>query len=220
MTCELCGNATSGYLCTRHREELAARLAELPALYDEVGECLVPRRSGWGEIVATHGAAGPQSPINEDVLDTVNWGRAAEVMRLWRIDVRRVRWPHRGAPPPGGLAEDCRWLAQQLDWITAAYPAAGDLAREVWTLEAQARTVVGDPAPRTQRLGTCVAITAEGVVCGAQISRLPGQTRLACWWCGYTYATAQDWARLQHFQPAESATPASEGAAAAHPSHA
>ncbi|RMB81298.1 hypothetical protein [Streptomyces shenzhenensis] len=206
MTCELCGNVTSGYLCTRHRERLAAGLQELPALYDEVGECLVPRRSGWGEIVATKSAAGPRSPINEDVLDTVTWGRAAEVMRLWRTDVRHVRWPHRGAPPPGGLAEDCRWLAQQLDWIVAAYPAAGEIAREVQELELQARSVVGDPLPRAQRLGTCVAVTDDqGTVCGAVISRMPGQTRLACRWCGYVYATAQDWARLQHFQPAESA---------------
>ncbi|WP_377978848.1 hypothetical protein, partial [Bacillus cereus] len=100
-TCELCDRAASGYLCTRHREQLAAGLQELPALYAEVGECLVPRRSGWGEIVATKSAAGPRSPVNEDVIDTITWIRAAETMRRGRVDVRRVRWPHRGAPPPG-----------------------------------------------------------------------------------------------------------------------
>lgn len=206
MTCELCGNAASGYLCNRHRERLAEELQELPGLYAEVGECLVPRRASWGEIVATRGAAGPQSPINEDVIDTVNWGRAAEIVRLWRLDVRRVRWPHRGAPPPGSLAADCRWLLQELDWIVAAYPAAGDLAREVGTLEAQARSVVGDPRPRMQRLGLCVAVTDDaGTVCGAVIRRLPGQTRVPCPWCGYVYATGLDWMRLQHFQPKEPA---------------
>ncbi|MGV4890387.1 hypothetical protein ACSR0Z_27985 [Streptomyces viridosporus] len=204
-TCELCGNATRGYLCTRHGDELVANLGELPGLYDEVGECLVPRRSGWGEIVATRGAAGPRSPINEDVVDTVNWGRAAEVVRLWREDVRRVRWPHRGAPPPGGLAEDCQWLARQLDWIVAAYPAAGDLAREVSDLKRAAESVVGALEPRPQRLGTCVAINSEGVVCGAVISRLPGQTRLTCRWCGYSYESGKEWALLLHFQPEEAA---------------
>ncbi|NUS74969.1 MAG: hypothetical protein HOV70_02055 [Streptomyces sp.] len=200
--CELCGgHAGHQYLCGRHTARLAKQLAELPALYAEVGECLVPRRSGWGDIVATKTAAGPRSPLNEDVIDTVNWGRAAEVMRLWRTDVRRVRWPHRGAPPPGDLAADCQWLARQLDWIVAAYPAAGDLAREVEALDAQARSIVGDPEPRAQRLGTCVAETGEGVVCGAVISRLPGQTRLCCPWCGYVYETALDWTRLQVFQP-------------------
>ena len=72
MTCELCGNAASGYLCTRHQEQLAARLRELPALYREAADCLVPRRTGWGDIIATKSAAGPRSPVNEDVIDTVN----------------------------------------------------------------------------------------------------------------------------------------------------
>ncbi|MEW2424861.1 hypothetical protein AB0911_30475 [Streptomyces nigra] len=201
MTCELCGNSASGYLCNRHREQLADGLQELPALYDEVGECLVPRRSGWGEVVATKAAAGPRSPINEDVLDTVTWGRAAEVLRLWREDVRRVRWPHRGAPPPGGLAEDCRWLAREVDWIVSSYPAAGDFAREVWELEQQARSVVGDPTPRPQRVGLCARITdAEGTVCGAVLSRLPGEV-VRCRWCGTEYRTEAELLLLYHRQP-------------------
>jgi hypothetical protein len=201
VTCELCGNAASGYLCTRHREQLAAGLRELPTLYTEVGECLVPRRSSWGEIIATKSAAGPQSPIDEDVLDTVNWGRAAEVMRLWRTDVRRARWPHRGAPPPGSLTEDCAWLARELEWIAATYPAAGDLAREVRELECQARTIVGDPLPRPQRLGVCVAVTDDqGTVCGAVLTRLPGEL-VRCRWCGTAYRTEKDILLLHHFQP-------------------
>ncbi|GKQ35814.1 hypothetical protein [Streptomyces sp. A012304] len=204
--CELCGDKTGGrYLCERHTVALAKRLAELPTLYAEVAECLVPRRADWGDIVATKAAAGPRSPLDEDVLDTVNMARAAEVVHLWRVDVQRVRWPRHGAPPPGQLAADCRWLGMELEWIVAHYPGTGDLAREVGGLEQQARTIVGDPAPRRQRLGTCVAVTAEGVVCGAVISRLPGDTRLRCRWCGYCYETPQDWALLVHHQPAESA---------------
>ncbi|MFD6432845.1 hypothetical protein [Streptomyces venezuelae] len=202
MTCELCGDAASGYLCHRHREQLAARLQELPALYAEVAECLVPRRSGWGEIVATRGAAGPRSPIDEDVLDTVNTARAAEVLHLWRVDVQRERWPHHGPPPSDDLAADARWLAMELDWIADHYPAAGDLAREVSELEGSARSIVGDPAPRRQRLGTCVAKTDSGV-CGAVISRLPGETRLTCRWCGCVYEGAQGLLALRHFQPDE-----------------
>lgn len=206
MICELCGDAASGYLCTRHREQLAARLQELPALYAEVGECLVPRRGGWGEIIATKAAAGPRSPIDEDVLDTVNAGRAASVTHLWRVDVQRERWPHHGAPPPADLTADCRWLAMELDWITDNYPAAGDLAREVSELESAARSIVGDPAPRRQRLGTCVATTDSGV-CGAVISRLPGETRLTCRWCGCVYEGARSLLVLSHFQPTDTPEP-------------
>ncbi|WP_328544601.1 hypothetical protein [Streptomyces europaeiscabiei] len=205
MNCELCGNAASGYLCNRHREQLAARLEELPVLYTEVAECLVPRRGGWGEIVATRGAAGPRSPIDEDVLDTVNWGRAGEVMQLWRVDVQRERWPQHSPPPPAGLGVNCRWLGMELDWIVSSYPEAGELAREVGTLETQARSVVGDPAPRRQRLGLCVAVTdVEGTVCGAVLSRLPGDP-VVCRWCGKAYRSETDLLLLRHYQPAESA---------------
>lgn len=203
MTCELCGTSTSSYLCTRHADELVEALRELPDLYAEVGEHLVPSRAAWGEIVSTRSAAGPRSPVNEDVIDTVNWGRAAEVIRLWRTDVRRVRWPHRGAGPLGTLGEDCAWLVHQVDWIVTAYPAAGDLAREVWTLDTQARSVVGDPRPRRQRLGLCVAVTDdEGTVCGAVLSRLPGET-VRCRWCGMEYRSEQDIILLAHHQPRE-----------------
>ncbi|PWJ02412.1 hypothetical protein DKG34_38720 [Streptomyces sp. NWU49] len=205
--CEICGEETAGrYLCERHTVQLAKRLEELPILYAEVGQCLVPRGHGWGEIVATRGAAGPRSPLNEDVLDTVNRGRAAEVMRLWRVDVQRERWPqHSPPPPPANLAADCRWLGMELEWIVDHYPGTGDLARETRELETAARSIVGDPAPRPQRLGTCVAVDGEGVVCGAVVSRLPGQARVTCRWCGYSYESEQDWLLLLHFQPEEAA---------------
>lgn len=202
--CELCQKETGGrYLCERHAVALAKRLADLPTLYDEVAECLVPRGHGWGEIVSTRGAAGPRSPLDEDVLDNVNAARAAEVVHLWRVDVQRVRWPRHGAPPSGQLAADCRWLGMELEWIVDHYPGTGDLAREVGELEKAARTIVGDPLPRPQRLGTCVAVDGEGVVCGAVITRLPGQTRVQCRWCSYVYDSERDWLLLQHFQPQE-----------------
>lgn len=205
--CELCGEETGGrYLCDRHAVRLAERLDELPKVYDEVGECLVPRGHGWGDIVATRGAAGPRSPIDEDVVDTVNWARAAEVMRLWRVDVQRERWPqHSPPPPPADLAADCRWLGMELDWIVVHYPGTGDLFREVRELELQARSVVGDPAPRPQRLGTCVMRGEDGAICGAVISRLPGEPRAKCRWCGYVYQSERDWLMLLHYQPEEAA---------------
>lgn len=204
--CELCGEETRGrYLCERHAVQLAKRLDDLPTLYAEVGECLVPRRSGWDDIVATKAAAGPRSPLDEDVLDTVNMARAAEVLQLWRVDVQRERWPQHTPPPPASLNANCRWLAMELDWIVDHYPAAGEMAREVGELESAGRTIVGDPAPRPQRLGACVAQGEDGVICGAVISRLPGQSRVTCRWCGYSYESEQDWLLLLHFQPKEAA---------------
>lgn len=205
-TCGLCERQLEhGYLCPGCARALAERLEQLPTLYAEVAECLVPRRSGWGDIIATKGAAGPRSPLDEDVLDTVNGVRAAEVIHLWRVDVQRERWPDHGEPPPARLAADCRWLVMEMEWTTEHYPAVGDLAREVRELEKQARSIVGDPVPRRQRIGTCIAATdSEGGVCGAVLSRLPGE-ELRCRWCGTAYRTQQEILLLHHFQPKQSA---------------
>jgi len=203
MSCELCGTeGGSRFLCERHTVKLAERLAELPTLYNEVGECLVPRRSSWGDIIATKGAAGPRSPIDEDVLDTVTWGRAAEVVHLWRVDVQRERWPRHGAPPLAGLDADCRWLGMELDWIAANYPAASDLAREVRGLEVQARLIVGDPPPRAKEIGQCIAVVDDqGTVCGATLTHMAGQSVIACRQCRTVYRSEQDLLLLLHYQP-------------------
>ncbi|KMS74531.1 hypothetical protein ACH49_22445 [Streptomyces leeuwenhoekii] len=204
-TCELCGAEASGrYLCERHTVKLAASLDALPALHAELAIHLVPRRTGPAELV-TAGAAGPRSPLNEDVLDLVHGRHMTEVMESWREDVQRVRWPQHTPPPPAGLASACRWLAMELEWVVSHYPAAGDLAREVRELEDAALSIVGAPRPRPQRLGTCVAVGTDGVVCGAVVSRLPGQCRVTCRWCGYTYESERDWLMLLHLQPKESA---------------
>jgi hypothetical protein len=205
--CGLCGNAADGrQLCHRDTVRLAERLADLPTLIDELVQCLVPRRYGWGEIVSTKNAAGPRSPLDEDVLDEMSSSHTGRVVHSWRVDVQRVRWPQHSAPPPDGLAADCRWLAMELDWIAVHYPAAGDLAREVRTLEARARAVVGDPVPRRKLVGQCIAVTDDaGTVCGAGITHLAGESRLECRACRTVYASEQDLLLLLHYQPADSA---------------
>lgn len=203
--CGLCESPIpAGYLCERDTVALAERLAQLPDLDAELTMHLVPGR-GPVELVATRSAAGSRSPINLAVFDEVQDNRAAAVVHSWRVDVQRERWPQHSAPPPGGLASDCRWLGMELGWIAAEYPAAGELAREVRELEAQLRSLVGDPLPRRQRLGLCVASTdEEGGVCGAVISRLPHETRLVCRWCRCVYE-AKDFLTLGHFQPQQDA---------------
>jgi hypothetical protein len=202
--CGLCeGEAGGRYLCERDTVALVRRLGLLPDLDAELAMHLVPARSGFGELVATRSAAGPRSPINEAVFDEIHGNQTGEVVHSWRVDIQRERWPQHAAPPRAGLAADCRWLAMELEWIVVHYPAAGDLAREVRESEAQLRSLVGDPLPRRQRLGLCVA-AADGAVCGAVLSRLPGEA-VRCRWCGASYRTEQELLLLAHFQPQESA---------------
>ncbi|MFF9758597.1 hypothetical protein ACF1G4_03350 [Streptomyces caelestis] len=202
-TCGLCGTDTdASHLCKRDAVLLAERLADLPTLYDELVQCLVPRRYGFGEIVSTKAAAGPRSPLNEDVLDEMTSGRMAAVVHARRVDVQRVRWPHHAAPPPAGLAADCRWLAMELDWIAEHYPAAGELASEIRTLEAQARAVVGDPVPQRKVVGQCVAVVDDqGTVCGEEITHRAGESRLVCRMCRCVYEGQHDLLLLLHYQP-------------------
>ncbi|MFE9936351.1 hypothetical protein [Streptomyces hirsutus] len=202
-TCGLCGTDTGTFhLCKRDAVQLAERLDDLPKLYDELVHCLVPRRYGWGEIVSTKAAAGPRSPLDEDVLDEMASGAMAAVVHSWRVDVQRVRWPQHTPPPPSGLAADCRWLAMELDWIVEHYPAAGELAREVRALEAQARAVVGDPVPQRKVVGQCIAvIDDQGTVCGAEITHRAGESRLVCRICRCVYEGQDDLLLLLHYQP-------------------
>ncbi|MEU6527848.1 hypothetical protein ABZ869_01485 [Streptomyces sp. NPDC046928] len=201
--CGLCGAPTeAAYLCRWDAAKLTERLADLPTLYAEVAECLVPRRSGWGDIIATKGAAGPRSPLNEDVVDEVNTARAGQVLQSWREDVQRVRWPQHSPPPSSTLAANCRWLSMEAEWIVASYPAAGDLAREVRALELQARNVVGDPPPRPKEIGRCIAVTdADGTVCGAALTHTAGQSAITCRQCRTVYRTEQQLLLLLHYQP-------------------
>jgi hypothetical protein len=198
----------AGYLCEPDALALAGRLERLPALFEELAVHLVPRCSGLAERVAS-GPAGPRSPLNEDVID-LRAGGIALVLESWRADVQRGRWPDHGAPPVEGgmdrrVVVACRWLGMELEWIAANYPAAGDLAREVREMEGAALSIVGEPPPRPQRLGLCVAVTDdEGTVCGAVISRLPGGP-VRCRWCRTEYRTERDLLLLLDKQPKVSA---------------
>ncbi|GAA0348513.1 hypothetical protein PV735_31700 [Streptomyces turgidiscabies] len=204
-SCGLCEDPIeAGYVCARDTVRLAETLGQLPDLANELVDFLVPRRSGFGELVTAR-TAGPRSPINEDVLDLMQSNHVGEVVHSWRVDVQRERWPEHGAPPPAGLAADCRWLGMELEWIVAHYPAAGDLAREVRGLESELRSIVGDPVPRRQRLGLCVNAVDGGTACGAVISRLPGEGRVSCKWCKCVYESEQDWLLLRYHQPKDAA---------------
>jgi len=206
ITCGLCGTTGTAHLCKRDAVRLAERLADLPTLYDELVQCLVPRRYGFGEIVSTKAAAGPRSPLNEAVLDELAGGHMAAVVHARRVDVQRVRWPHHSPPPSASLAADCRWLAMELDWIAEHYPAAGELAGEIRALEAQARAVVGDPVPRRKVVGQCVAVVDDrGTVCGEEITHRAGESRLVCRVCRCVYEGEQDLLLLLHYQPQETA---------------
>ncbi|MFE2041651.1 hypothetical protein ACFXAZ_12105 [Streptomyces sp. NPDC059477] len=220
--CDLCGDPTEDrYLCDRHTAALALTLDRLPKLYTALEGFLAPAVHGSPERVSS-GEAAASLPVNEAVLDLRHTGIVL-VLEGWRADVQRARgW---GEPAVSGTIEHrvmaaARWLGMTLDWIAAAYPAAGDLAREVREMEGAALSVIGALPDRGKLIGRCVSVDAEGAACGAPIRHKTGETALTCSWCGCQYATEQDWLLLSYYQPAATATPASAGVGEAHPSRA
>lgn len=204
--CGLCErDLEAGYLCPGDALALAERLERMPKLYEALAGFLTPAVAGAAERVS-RGHAGSSPPVDEAVLD-LRYGGIALVLESWRSDVQRVRgW---GEPAVEGSVERrvlsaARGLGMQLEWIAAAYPAAGDLAREVRELEGAALSIVGALPERGRRLGQCVAVDSSGVVCGAVIRHLPGQSKLSCDWCHCVYQSEQDLLLLLHYQPKES----------------
>lgn len=204
--CGLCERALEGgYLCPGDVLALAERLERLPKLYEALAAFLSPAIAPPGDRVSSS-PAGSRMPVNEAALD-LRYGGIALLLESWLSDVQRCRgW---GQPAIQGGPEDrvrraARSLHANLEWIAASYPAAGDLASEVRETEGAALSIVGAVPDRGRRIGQCVAVDASGVVCGATIRHLRGQTRLVCGWCGCVYET-QDFLTLALRQPKESA---------------
>jgi hypothetical protein len=205
--CGLCERGLdAGYLCPGDTLALGERLERMPKLYAALAGFLSPAARATTEFVSRSHAE-PGLPVDEAVLD-LRYGGIALVLEGWRSDVQRVRgW---GEPAITGDVEErvrraARWIGMELPWIAAAYPAAGDLAREVRELEGAALSIVGALPDRGRRIGQCVAVDSSGVICGAVIRHQPGQTKLVCDWCHCVYGTEQDWLLLLHHQPKEPA---------------
>jgi len=201
--CGLCERQIEhGYLCPGDTLALAERLDRMPKLYAALAGFITPAARGGAERVS-RGHAGSTLPVDETVLD-LRYGGIALVLEGWRSDVQRVRgW---GEPAVTGSVEErvrrsARWLGMELEWIAAAYPAAGDLAREVREMERAALSIVGALPERGRLLGQCVNSDQSGVLCGAPIRHQPGQSRLVCEWCHCVYSSEQDWLLLLHHQP-------------------
>jgi hypothetical protein len=205
--CGLCErDLEHGALCPGDTLGLAERLERMPKLYAALAGFLAPASAPPGERVSVSRVE-PGLPVNEAVLD-LRYGGIALVLESWLSDVQASRgW---GQPAiQGGIEERvrraARSLSANLEWVAASYPAAGDLAREVRELEGAALSIVGATRERGRRIGQCVAVDVSGVVCGATIRHLPGETVLVCGWCNYVYEE-QEFLTLYRLQPKEDAT--------------
>lgn len=206
-SCGLCErDLEHGTLCPGDALALAERLERMPKIYAALAGFLTPAARASAEFVS-RSHAGASLPVDEAVLD-LRYGGIALVLEGWRSDVQRVRgW---GEPAITGDIEErvlraARWIGMELSWIAAAYPAAGDLAREIRELEGAALSIVGALPERGRRIGNCIAVDSSGVICGAVLRHQRGETRVVCPWCHCVYQGEQDLLLLLHYQPKEPA---------------
>jgi hypothetical protein len=197
--CLLCERPLGdAYLCPACSADLADRLGQLPALYTALGSMLTPERSSGGGRTAA--AVEAPLPLRSDVAD-----QRAEfaVLEVWARALQDARRTPAVRPVTDDLGARvtaaCTALAAEVPWISAAWPAAEDLAREVRDLHDDARTVVGtEDLPA--RMGPCPTVV-HGQPCGAELLLPAGQQVVVCKFCGSTYPPGC-WAALRVAQRA------------------
>lgn len=188
-----------GYLCPGCTRALADRLHRMPHLYTTLEPFLTPGVSG----AVTGGRTGRSEaplPVVEHVLDLRGPGGIVGLVEDWRAALHHARrWPTPtpGVGIPNRVALAAGALLHSVDWISACWPEAGDLAREMRDLANDIATVTGDrERPRGTRLGPCPAEHADGALCGAILRLPPGEQLVTCPWCGTTYPPAT-WPQLK-----------------------
>lgn len=180
--------AEGSCLCTRCRDLLERRLADLPSLVAQLDHLLLHGLPAGRSLGNGRTKGEPPLPSRgfaevHDHLADVQQKLASWVQMT--CEERQLRGPDRS---------DVRtltfWLLSQFDWL-ARHLAAGDLADEVRDLH---RTAEGIAQTQPQRHHLPVPCPDEK--CGAhEMSRLDGADHVICLACGLTWHES-DYARL------------------------
>lgn len=210
--CGLCErNLTIGYLCPGCTSLTVERLAALPGLYNALALFLQPGARGSAERVATSKAE-PPLPVAEDPLSLRSEGGMVTWCEDWRSAMHdTLGWPEarRRGPYEQRLARAVRGLRDNVLWIADGWEQAGTFAQELLELHGAATSIVdpSDPADRPKRMGYCPT-RVDGVLCGAVVSRRPGQTTPRCAWCSTEWPST----RWLEFRAAQSEFEAADAA--------
>jgi excisionase family DNA binding protein len=104
--------AAVGYVCGGHRDRLEQMIAEMPALYDDLGAALTTSEKPGDRV---HSNRDPGLSLNEKVAD--------ERQELHNELVRLVRWvvedAHEASPTVDTVEHLSTWLVVRVDWICA-----------------------------------------------------------------------------------------------------
>jgi len=202
--CESCGTQQDGdaYLCPACAAAARQQLAALPHLYRSLAEELVALGSNWPRGNGGHGTRSEAPmPLAEEPLVLRANGGMVSILESWRAALHDDRgW----APPrlaPGvepRLHAAVKALTEQLPWIAASWPAAGDFAQEIADLYRSVTSITSPTERPGVRLGFCPAVY-DGVECRAVLRVPPGATSITCRFCEAEYP-ARLWGWLRNVQ--------------------
>jgi hypothetical protein len=169
--CAICDRPSRTRVHTGCRERIDANLRELPQLYRQLGEALMPGRRGGDGRSATRTAP---LPCSLDTLDLRARGGIEGVVGGWARDLcEREQWDVPDYQSVVAIIDwACATLGLNLVLICDEHPAVRELADELRTVVGQARRIItGEKPPR--RIGVAchcgrtlkVTLDTAGVRC-------------------------------------------------------
>ncbi|GGZ28592.1 hypothetical protein GCM10010387_22570 [Streptomyces inusitatus] len=194
MTCLLCQQPISdGYLGTCCTRATIIRLEALPILHRGLEPLLAPA-SGNSQGRRSKGGPAPL-PVNEEILDLRGPGGIGGVAEGWVDAIRHSRRRPRSVPVgsiEGRLASAVSELIGHMPWVALSWPDAGEFARDIRDLTRSISSIIQPASPRERgtRVGNCPAAVDGNRICGAVLQLAPGESIVACDWCGTTYPPA------------------------------
>lgn len=171
--CAVCDKPARGERVHRGcRQHMAQALRQLPTLYRQLAEALMPSRRGDGPAIT--GSPSSSMPPNEDALDLRSRGGIEGVVGGWARDLcERERWDIPTYQSVQSIVDwACAVLLANLAVICDEHPAVKEIAHELGKVTAQASGILtGEKPPR--RIGvscTCgrtlkVTLDTAGVKC-------------------------------------------------------
>jgi hypothetical protein len=190
--CAVCDKPSRTRVHTGCRERIDANLRELPQLYRQLGDALMPGRRGGDGRSATRTAP---LPCSIDTLDLLARGGIEGVVGGWARDLcERENWT---IPHYGTIASTVDWacgtLGLNLAMICDEHPAVRELADELRSIASQARRIITGEAPPRKVPVACpcgrvlrVTLDTPGERCGCgqqyghdELFRLPLAERRA-----------------------------------------
>jgi hypothetical protein len=192
--CEICLYPSRNRVHSGCQARLGQQIGELPQLYRDLEDALLP---GAGTGPAVGGTREAPLPVALEPLSLRARGGIEGVLTSWERAVREdLGWPP--VPFRGSVAQtvtgSAEMLHQNLLWLCGAFEGLRELSAEIAELH-NACTAITNPPPQTYLAGACPAELRDGGTCGFALRAFPGAADIYCLRCGATYGPAT-WLQL------------------------